>query len=54
MNFTVLLKDQTVGKLDADVEPATGEMVTVTVQDENGNKFAKTGEVTEILESSDY
>lgn len=45
--MTVLLKDGTVGTVDI---AEVGQTVEVTLNDENGNLIARTGEVIEILE----
>ena len=45
--MTVLLDDGTLGKVEsADI----GDIVTVTLQDENGGPIEATGKVEEILE----
>jgi hypothetical protein len=44
---TVLLKDQTVGQVE---EAEIGQVVTVTLSDENGEPIEVIGEVEEILE----
>ena len=45
--MVVLLNDMTVGKIEyAEV----GQVVTVSLNDENGNQIEKTGVVIEVLE----
>lgn len=44
----VMLKCQTVGEVSGEVKE--GDTVTVSLQDQNGNKITVTGEVEEILE----
>lgn len=46
--MTVLLKDQTTGKVEGPVE--VGDFVTVETHDENGMQIEIEGEVEEILE----
>jgi len=49
--FTVLLADDTVGKVTAD-SVSVGDHVTVGLHDENGMPIKVAGTVTEILEES--
>lgn len=50
---TVLLKDETVGRVDLDVV-TVGDLVTVTLWDENGMTIYVDGIVDDILEDYDY
>lgn len=52
MRYTVLLSDHTVG-VAANPSVKEGDIITISLQDENGNKITKTGKVIEILESKD-
>jgi len=46
----VLLEDGTVGTIVTAKEISDGDMVTVTLHDENGHEIEKTGPVADILE----
>ena len=45
----VLLKDGTVGLYEGDTVPEKGEVIEVTLQDENGNKIRVLGQFESIL-----
>jgi len=49
--FTVLLSDDTVGKIIADTV-SVGDHVTVNLHDENGMPIKVAGDVAEILEET--
>ena len=49
--YTLLLTNGTVGKFSTDdYEVECGDVLTVELHDENGNKIEITGEVSDILE----
>ncbi len=48
--FKVLLTDGTVGIADSIHSDIVGELFTVELQDENGNKIQTVGTVEEVLE----
>jgi hypothetical protein len=47
--FTVLLEDGTIGQASSIHDDIVGELWTVELQDENGNKIQKTGTIKEVL-----
>lgn len=51
--FTVLLKDETVGEVTADSVQA-GDVVTVSLHDEDGMPVKVTGEVDSILHEQEF
>lgn len=60
MKYTVLLDDGTVGTITSDelagrpVEDMIGEVVTVHLQDENGNPITRSGRLEEVLDEKDW
>ncbi len=52
--FTVLLEDGTVGVVDSIHSDIVGDLLTVELHDENGNKIETIGTVVEVLSEVTY